>query len=168
VELGPGARVAICVAYLSLQATLIATGGARADHAFAFQMFSESCTVRLSLQREVEAPSGHGTLLVPAARGEWTALDAGGTRRRFEWSDRVKAPLLSAFETTFEAGYGERAEIARLEAALDDVTNHLEGDAETERLVIDATFRRNGREPTVVRLSGPPRSPRAVRDEQKP
>jgi len=164
VELGPGARVAMCVSYVSLQLVLIATGARRPDHAFAFQMFSESCTVRLSLLREVDAPSGHGTLLVPAAQGEWTALDSGGTRRRFEWGDRVKAPLL----TTFEAGYGERAEIARLQAALGDVTSHLDGDAETERLVIDATFRRNGREPAVVRLSGPPRSPQPVRDERTP
>jgi hypothetical protein len=129
-------------------------------------MFSESCTTRLALFREVDAPSGHGTLLVPAAHGEWSALDLGGARRRFEWRDRVKAPLLSTFDVTFEAGYGERAEIARVQAALDDVAMHLDGDAETRRLVVDATFRRNGREPVVVRLSSPPCATKPVRGER--
>ena len=154
-ELGPRARVAFTASYLSLQAILIATGGRRPDHAFAFQMFSESCTVRLALFREVDSPTGHGTLVVPAPRGEWTAVDASGTRHPFEWRDRVKTPALSTFGVTFEASYGQKAELARIQAALDDVAGHLEGDAETRRLIMDVTLRQNGREPSVLRLSSP-------------
>jgi hypothetical protein len=153
VELGPRARIAFTASYLALQTALIATGGRRPDHAFAFQMFSESCTVRLSLLREIEAPSGHGTVLVPAHHGEWTAPDRDGIRHRFEWGDRVKAPTVSTFDVTFEAGYGQKAELARTQAALDDVASHLEGDIETRRLLVDVTLKHNGREPTVVRLS---------------
>jgi hypothetical protein len=168
VELGPRARVAFTASYLSLQALLIGTAGRRPEHAFGFQMFSESCTARLTLLREIDAPSGHGTVLVPAYHGEWTAEGVDGARHRFEWRDRVQAPLLSTFDVTFEAGYGQSAELARVEAALDDVAAHLEGDAETRRLVVDVTLRRNGHEPTVVRLTSPPRSPKPDRGEPTP
>lgn len=155
-ELGPRARVAFTASYLALQTALIVTGGRRPDHAFAFQMFSESSTVKLALLREIDAPSGHGTILVPAYHGEWTAPDRDGVRHRFEWRDRVKAPTLATFDVTFDASYGQRAQLARTQAALDDVARHLEDDAETRRLVVDVTLKRNGREPSVVRLSSPP------------
>jgi hypothetical protein len=159
VELGPRARLAFTALYLALQVVLIGTGGRRPDHAFAFQMFSESTTAKLELLREVEAPSGHGTIMVPAPHGEWTALDADGARHRFEWRDRVKSPTLSSFDATFEASYGQETILARMQAALDDVTAHLEGDAETRRLVARVTLRRNGREPVVARVTGPQRPP---------
>lgn len=154
----PGGRVVFAVAYLSLQTLLIVTAARRPEHAFGFRMFSESCTVRLSLLREVGAPSGHGTLVVPALRGEWTAVDADGDRHRFEWKSRVRAPLLSSFDFFFEASYGAAAELSRIQAALDDVATHIDGDAETHRLLADVTVKRNGREPSVVRLASAERT----------
>jgi len=150
---GPWGRATFAAAYLSLQAALIVTAGRRPEHAFGFQMFSESCVVRLVLLREIDAPSGHGTLVVPAPRGEWAASDAEGGRHHLEWRDRVKAPILSTFDVFFEASYGEAAELARMQAALDDEIAHLDGDAETRRLLVDATIKRNGREASSVRLA---------------
>jgi hypothetical protein len=155
VELRPRSRVAFTALYLSVQTFLIGTGWRRPDHAFAFQMFSESSTVRFTLLREIEAPSGHGTVVVPVHHGEWTAPDAQGTRHRFEWRDRIKVSGLSTFDVTFDASYGAKAVLSRMQAALDDVASHIEGDTETERLLVDVTLTKNGREPIVVRLAGP-------------
>jgi hypothetical protein len=149
----PWARVAFAAAYLGLQALLIATAGRRPEHAFGFRMFSEACFVRLTLLREVDAPSGHGTLVVAAPHGEWTAADSEGNPHRLEWRDRVKAPVLSTFDVFFEGSYGAGAELSRVQAALDDVALHLDGDTVTRRLLVDATVKRNGREPSVVRLA---------------
>jgi hypothetical protein len=157
VEIGLRARVAIAALYLSAQTALILTSQRRPERAFGFQMFSESSTVRFSLLREVEAPSGHGTLAVHAYNGEWEARSADGTLHRFSWRDRVKIPALAAFDTTLEAGYGAAAQIARMQAALDDVAEHTPNDAETERLLADVIVKRNGREPTVVHLASAPR-----------
>jgi hypothetical protein len=115
-------------------------------------MFGESSTVRLTLLREIEAPGGHGTLVVPVHRGEWIAPDSLGTRHHFDWRDRVKVPGLSIFDVTFDAAYGARAQLDRVQAALDDVAAHIEDDAETQRLLVDVTLVKNGREPTVTRL----------------
>jgi len=135
----------------------VLTSARRPEHAFGFQMFGESSAVRVSLLREIDAPSGHGTLLVPAPRGEWT-VQAGDSRRLVAFHDRVKEPFLSTFDAFFDAPYGAAAEIARLQAALDDVDRHLDGDPETRRLVADVTVKKNGREPTVIRLVGAPRA----------
>ncbi len=150
-------RVSLAAAYLCLQAVLIATSARRPDHAFGFQMFSESTTGTLTLLREVEAPSGHGTILVPVNGGEWTAPDETDARHRFEWQARVKTPVLAVFDAPFEVGYGQAAETERLRAALADVASHLDGDTETRRLVIEAVFRKNGGEPVTVRLASPTR-----------
>lgn len=157
VEFGLRARVAIAALYLSLQTVLILTSQRRPEHAFGFQMFGESSTVRFSLLREVEAPSGHGTLTVHAYDGEWEARSADGTLHHFSWRDRVKVPALAVFDTTLEAGYGAAAQIARMQAALDDVAEHTPNDAETERLLADVIVKRNGREPAVVHLASVPR-----------
>jgi hypothetical protein len=157
VELGPRSRVAFTALYLSVQVSLIGTGGRRPDHAFAFQMFGESSTVRFTLLRQIGAPSGHGSVVVPVHRGEWTARDASGTSRRFDWRDRVRVPNLATFDVTLDASYGAKAVLGRMQAALDDVASHIEDDAETERLLVDATVARNGREPQVVRLASAPR-----------
>jgi hypothetical protein len=152
VELSPPARALFSALYLCLQVTLIVTGDRRSDHAFAFQMFGESSTVRLTLLREIEAPGGHGMLVVPVHRGEWIAPDSLGTRHHFDWRDRVKVPGLSIFDVAFDAAYGARAQLDRAQAALDDVAAHIEDDAETQRLFVDVTLVKNGREPTVTRL----------------
>jgi hypothetical protein len=157
VELHPLARAFFATLYLSVQAILIVTGARRPDHTFAFQMFSESSTVRLVLLREITAPSGHGTVVVSVHHGEWTAPDALGTRHRFDWRDRVKAPGLSTFDVTLDAAYGVRAQLGRIQAALDDVAAHINDDDETQRLLVDATCVKNGREPTLMRLASAPR-----------
>jgi len=115
------ARVVFAASYVALQAALIVTAAGRPERAFAFQMFSESCVVRLVLLREIDAPSGHGTVVVPAPRGEWAATDAEGGRHHLEWRDRVKTPILSTFDVFFEASYGAEAELSRMQAALDEL-----------------------------------------------
>jgi hypothetical protein len=159
VELGLRARVTFAASYLSLQAALVVTSPRRPDHAFGFQMFNESSTVHFSLLREVEAPSGHGTLIVHAYDGEWTAKGADGKPHRFYFRDRVKVAALSTFDVTLEAGYGAAAQLARMQAALDDVAEHTPNDVETQRLLADVTVKRNGREPVLVRLTSAPRLP---------
>jgi len=146
------ARCALAAGYLATQLALVATAGARPEHAFGFRMFSESSTVRLHLLRSVEAPSGHGTILVDAPAGSWNARDAAGTVHRFAWRDRVRAPELSTFDVTMHAAYGADAQVARLRAAIVDVARHIPDDAETRELVLDVTIRKNGREAEVVRL----------------
>ncbi len=158
-ELGLRARVAFAASYLSLQVALIVASARRPEHAFGFQMFNESSTVHFSLLREVEAPSGHGTLIVHAYDGEWTARTKSGALRRFSWKDRVKVAALSTFDVTLEAGYGAAAQLARMQAALDDAAEHTPNDAETLRFLADVTVRRNGREPTVVRIASATRIP---------
>jgi hypothetical protein len=157
VELGLRARVAFAASYLAFQAALIVTSARRPDHAFGFQMFNESSTVQFALLREVEAPSGHGTLFVHAYDGEWMARGSDGALRHFSWRDRVKIPALSAFDVTLEAGYGASAQLARMQAALDDVAQHIPNDDETLRLLTDVIVKRNGREPWMTRLASAPR-----------
>ena len=158
-DLGPRARVVFAVAYLAAQASLVFTGPSRPDRAFAFQMFNESSTLRIALAREVDAPSGHGTVAVPIPNGAWSAKDTDGTLHHFAWRDRVHAPELCAFDRPVQASYGILAQLARLQAALDDVACHVPEDAETRRLVAEVTVRRNGREASVVRLTSGARAP---------
>ena len=152
----PRARVAFAAAYLTLQGALVASAGRRPDHAFGFQMFSESCAARLALLREIDAPSGHGTLVIPAARGEWTADDGEGTRHPFEWRDRVhKLRSLSTLDVLLERTVRRgRRELSRVQAALERRgTSHTDEDDETRASSPTSPSRRNGREPTVVRLA---------------
>src|SRR4051812_16331863 len=102
-------RFGFAAAYLAVQAALVLTAGQRADAAFGFRMFPESSTMELHLARRVEAPTGHGTTLVPVEDGTWTAKDATGTMHVVRWKDRVKEPLLSTFDVVQSAAYGLRA-----------------------------------------------------------
>jgi hypothetical protein len=153
VDLGPRARVAFAFVYLAGQAALIMTAGSRPDHAFGFRMFSESSTMKVELTREIEAPSGNGYVSVPVVGGTWTARDREGRLHRFAWRDRIRETGLAALGVTVPASYGVAAQLARLAAALDDVAEHIEGDAETHRLIADVTLRKNGHEPTVAKLA---------------
>ena len=154
-------RLAFAAAWIGLQIALILTAGRRADGAFGFRMFGESSTIRLSLYREVggvgvgQAGDARGRLHVDG--GAWTARDAGGMPRRFSWYDRVKRPEMGVFEREISASYGAAAQLARLQLALDDVAAHIPDDAETTRLLLDVTVRRNGGEPYVVHLASAPR-----------
>lgn len=165
-----GARLAFAVLWVGLQITLVLTASRRADAAFGFRMFSESSTLRVSLAREVAGTDGRWTR-VHVDDGTWVARDARGVPHRFAWSDRVRRPELSAFDVEIPASLGARAQVARFKAALDDVTSHLELDAETHRLLLDIDVRRNGRETSVVHLTGPERavpSPDAGGDGARP
>jgi hypothetical protein len=148
-------HLAFAVAWIAGQVALILTAGQRADAIFGFRMFAESSTVSAHLTREVEAPTGHGTVDVPVARGEWTARDAHGTPHTFRWRDRVIEPALATFDTTMHASYSAAAQVARWKGALDDVAAHLGEDAETRRLRLDLTVHRNGHETTTYHFTSP-------------
>jgi hypothetical protein len=147
-----GAKVAFAATWIAGQAALILTAGARPDAAFGFRMFPESSTLSYRLFREVDAPSGHGTVPVEVPDGDWTAKDANGTPHRLSWRARVKEPALSTFGATMNASYGAGAQVQRLEAALRDVARHIPEDDETRALDLEVTVRKNGRAPTTIRF----------------
>ncbi len=156
VDLGPRGRVAFALAFFGAQLALVATASGRPERAFGFQMFPESTTVHVRLFREVGPPGGP-TRREHVAGGAWRARDAAGVERDFSWHDRVRHGRVSRFDETFFASYGRAAFRHRFGAALDDVAAHLDGDAETRRLVAELTFRKNGRlEPTET-VASPPR-----------
>jgi hypothetical protein len=140
-------RAAFAAAYVGVQVGLIATAGHRADAAFGFRMFSESSTIKVSLSREIDAPSGHGTVAVPVVDGAWAAHDKDGQLRRVRWSDRVKESALATFDVPMHASYSADAQVARWHAALDYVASHTPEDAESRALSLDISVRRNGRDP---------------------
>jgi hypothetical protein len=150
-------RLAFAVAWVAGQAALILTASGRADAAFGFRMFAESSTLKASLSREVEAPTGHGTTTVPVRNGEWVARGPDGRPRAIRWRDRVIESNLSLFDATMHASYSAAAQIERWHAALDDVAAHVPEDTETKALNLDLVVSRNGREPVTYRFSSPTR-----------
>lgn len=149
---GSSLRILFGVAWIALQAVLILTAGRRPDGAFGFRMFPESSTIKIALFREL----GHGER-VHVERGAWSAGDANGFVRRFDWHDRVKEPHLGVFDVEIPASYGSATQLARLDAALDDISRHVPDDNDTRRFLLEVTIRRNGREPYTVHLAGPDR-----------
>lgn len=143
-------RIAFAVAWIALQGGLILTANRRPDGAFGFRMFSESTTIKVSLYREVAGRRIH------VENGIWSARDAAGQVRRFSWQDRV-TPNLAVFDVEWAAAYGEAAQLARWQGALDDVFAHTADDAETNRLVLEVVVKKNGREPHTVTLVSPER-----------
>jgi hypothetical protein len=150
-------RVAFAAVWLTAQVALVLTASRRADAAFGFRMFAESSTIAAHLSREVEAPSGHGTVLVPVQGGEWIAHDADGRPRLVRWRDRVIEPALAAFDVTMHASYSAAAQVERWHGALDDVAGHLADDAETRGLVLDLDVKRNGHESMTFHFTAPRR-----------
>lgn len=144
-------RVVFAALWIVAQAILVMTADRRPDGAFGFRMFSESSTMKIVLYREVAGPGGERTRL-HVDDGIWSARDAGGLSRRFSWYERVPAPFWP-FDREVHASYGAAAQLARLQAALDDVATHLPDDAETKRLLLDVTVRKNGREAQVHHLT---------------
>lgn len=157
IDLGRRARVVFAAAWFAAQGALVLTAGARPERAFGFQMFSESSTIAVHLERKVDSPTGHGLASVDVRDGEWSARDARGVPHHFSWRDRVKVPALAVFDRTLHASYGAEAQLARWQAAVDDVARHVPDDAETRQLVLEVTVRKNGHEPFVVQLASAPR-----------
>jgi len=151
-------RVFFAVAWLGVQGALVLTADRRIDAAFGFRMFAESSSIRMSLYREIVGQDGQRSR-VHVDDGVWSANDAGGLKRRFAWSDRVRRYELARFDTETSAKYGAHATLARLQAALDDIATHTPDDADTRRFLLDVTVRRNGREPYVVHLVSAERAP---------
>jgi hypothetical protein len=150
-------RVIFAVVWVALQVALVLTADLRVDAAFGFRMFTESSSIRMSLYREVEGADGQRTR-IHVDDGVWSANDAGGLRRRFAWTDRVRRYELAIFDKETSAKYGVAATLTRLQAALDDVATHTADDADTRRFHLDVTVRRNGREPYVVHLASAERA----------
>ncbi len=115
-------------------------------------MFSESATISLALYREVATNDAHGSSRVHVDGGVWSARGSDGTIRRFSWYDRVPMPYW-LFDREAAASYGAKTQLGRLQGALDDVASHIPDDAETKRLLLDVTVRRNGREPVLHHLT---------------
>ena len=142
-------RILFAAAWIAVQLGLIATAGRRYDGAFGFRMFSESATILPVLYREVEGPNGREKVHV--SDGVWGAKSTDGRVHRFSWYDRAATPYW-VFDREQNAGYGSATQLARLQAALDDVASHVNDDAETLRFDLDVTVKRNGREPVVHHL----------------
>ena len=150
---GPSYRILFAVLWVAVQAVLIVTAGRRPDGAFGFRMFNESSTVRIALFREVDGPDGN-VARIHVDGGVWSARGSDGVHHRLTWYDRVPTPYW-IFDQEMHASYGAKAQLSRLQGALDDVARHLapSDDVETRRLVLDVTVRRNGREPVLHRLT---------------
>jgi hypothetical protein len=148
-----GARACVVIFYLGVQAALIATAGSRADNAFGFRMFNESSSLTAHLFREVEAPSGHGTVREEAHDGKWRVKDDAGNWLRFDWYDRVKSGAVAPLDQDVHASYGAAAQVERLHAALNDVAAHVAGDTETSALVLVIDVSKNGRSPERVEFT---------------
>lgn len=150
-------RIVFAIVWVTTQIALVITADRRADGAFGFHMFAESSTIKLALYREVTGEDGQRKR-IHVEDGVWSAYDSGGLRRRFAWTDRVRRRELALFDTEMSTKYGTRAQLARLQSALDDVATHTADDAETRRFLLDVTIRKNGGEPYVVHLASAERN----------
>ncbi|MET0592367.1 MAG: hypothetical protein ABW133_06690 [Polyangiaceae bacterium] len=155
-DLPIGVRIALAVAFLATQAALIGTSRLRPDGLFSFQMFNESSTIAIAIDRRVAIGAG---IYVDATDGSWEASDSSGATHWFRWTDRVRDPILRNLGRPVHASYGVDAQLFRLQAALDDVVDHLQGDSETLALAADVTIRKNGRAPYQKRLESHARHP---------
>lgn len=141
-DLGLRARVVFAACWIAGQSALVVTAAQRSDHIFGFRMFPEASTLEIHLSRV----TANATQPIPG--GEWSATDARGQRRHFSWHDRVRDPILASVDVRVFASYGVDAQLARLQHALDDVADHVDGDAETMALRADVVVRKNGGDPT--------------------
>ncbi len=142
--------------WVTTQIALVISADRRPDAAFGFRMFSESSTLKIAFYREVTDADGK-LARVHVDDGVWSARDASGASHRHAWNERVRRQELATFDTEINAKYAVDAQLARLQAALDDVAAHVPDDAETKRFLLDVTVRKNGREPYVVHLASHPR-----------
>jgi len=156
-DIGMRGRPWFAGAYLGLQAALVLSAGHRPDGVFSFQMFNESSRIAITLQRRVVAPGGGTTVVL--SDGTWDASDESGAVHRYRWTDRIRDPILSTLGRPVHASYGVAAQLFRLQRALDDVAEHLDGDVETKSLVADVRVWQNGRDGYETRLESRARFP---------
>ena len=143
-DLGVTARTTLAIVFLSVQAALLVTAGARPDGVFAFRMFNESSTISIELLRRVRQSDGN--LIVVPTNGTWQAKDANGVVHALHWNDRVRDPILGTLGRRVAASYGVDAQLFRLQGALDDVARNIPEDDETKALVARVAVVRNGHE----------------------
>jgi hypothetical protein len=143
-------RMLFGAVYLATQAGLVLTSPLRPDGVFSFQMFNESSTIAIHLSRRVIGREGR-EVTVPS-NGRWEVKGASGSHRWFNWSDRIRDPILGTLGRPVHAAYGVDAQLFRLKKALDDALSHSPEDVETRAIVADVEVRRNGREPTFLHL----------------
>jgi len=143
--------------WVTTQIALVITADRRPDAAFGFRMFSESSTLKIALHREVTQDDGQ-VARIHVDDGVWSARDGAGTLHRHAWNERVRRQELATFDTEINAKYAVDAQLARLQAALDDLATQVPDDAETRRFLLDVTVRKNGREPYVVHLASAERT----------
>jgi hypothetical protein len=111
-------------------------------------MFNETSTLNIHLYRRVHGRKG----LVPIVDGAYRTRAPDGSAREIRWNDRVHDRVLGRLDSPQHAKYGLAGQLFRLELALDDFVHHLAGDAETDEVIAVVETRKNGREPSVVRL----------------
>jgi hypothetical protein len=150
----PRAGLAVLALFFGLELVGIAWGQLAPDHVLGFQMFNESSRLTIRLLREVPGKGRNQTRrkLVPVRDGSWTAPDASGNPRVYRWTDRVTYWPLSALGREVPAKYGQRAQLFRLQAALEDVVRNIPHDTQTLALIAEVQTTRNGGAPEVVRL----------------
>ncbi len=138
-------RALLAVVFFGLELAGIAWGQWTPDHALGFQMFNESSWLTIHLFREVEHRGRR--VLIQLPDGHWQAPDQSGQMRAHAWNDRVRARALplNMLERPMPASYGTSAQLFRLQAALDDVVDHLATDTQTRALVAKVDTLKNGR-----------------------
>jgi hypothetical protein len=145
-------RLAFALVWVTTQIALVITADRRPDGAFGFRMFSESSTLEIALYREVTGDDGQ-LARVHVDDGVWSAHDGSGASHRHAWNERVRRQELATFDVEMNAKYGVDAQLARLQAALDDLATHVPDDVDTRRFLLDVTVRKNAREPYVAHLA---------------
>jgi hypothetical protein len=145
--------------WVTTQIALVITADRRPDGAFGFRMFSESSTLEVALFREVTGDDGQ-VVRVHVDDGVWSAHDGSGASHRHAWNERVRRQELATFDVEMSAKYGIDAQLARLQAALDDLATHVPDDVDTRRFLLDVTVRKNAREPYVAHLASAERGRR--------
>jgi hypothetical protein len=148
-DLGPRGRRLFSACYCAAIVLVIAWGVSQPDNAFGFQMFNETTSLTISLERRVQ----RGRQRVPAPGGVWQARGPDGKVRTFRWSDHVKDGVLGTLELPRHASYGLDGQLFRLRQALAYVLEHTPEDTETEALVAVVEASKNGRPPERIRLT---------------
>jgi hypothetical protein len=144
------ARAGFLAAFFGLELYGISWGVRAPDRVLGFQMFNESSRVTIRLYREVKKKRHR--VLVPIENGRWSAPDANGKLRHHDWFSRIQAEPLYVLNQDMHAPYGLKAQLFRLQAALDDMAAHIPDDTVTLALVAKVDTIHNGRPGPTVRL----------------